>query len=65
MRKREFLEERSQKRRVGEPKKKGIGRKEKREERKERRKKRREEERRYKEFDVDRSIKSRPIDLEF
>ena len=59
------MEERSQKHRVGEPTKKGIGRKEKREERKEGRKKRREEERRYKEFDVDRTIKPRPIDLEF
>ena len=48
--------------------KKWIGRKEKREERKEKkegRKKRKEKKRRYKEFDVDRTIKSEPIDLKF
>ena len=44
-------------------KEKKRGRREKK--RKEGRKKRREEERRYKEFDVDRTIKPRPIDLKF
>ena len=54
---------------MGEPTRKGIGKERKgggeQKKKKKGRKKRREEERRSKEFDVDRTIKSGPIDLKF
>ena len=59
---REFLREK------GEPKKRKGGeltKKRGEKKRKEGRKKRREEERRFKEFDVDRTIKPGPIDIKF